>query len=125
MSLFKDLLSGIDIKEIKESKVRNTIEHFEEYLDNLNIGLESPKSKVKERHASAAYNMTFSDWQVINPEVYPIRLYIAKEKKLYNFEWSVDIGKIYSESLNIIERLKRLKQFKEEGAGGLLVRFKQ
>lgn len=120
---FSQLLEGIDIKEIHNSKLRNTIEHFEEYLDDLILELEKESNKIKSQHGAAAYNMTFSEWQLMSPSVYPIRLYISKEKKLYNFQWSIDIGKIYDESLEILARLKTLKPFGEDvnESGGLLI----
>jgi hypothetical protein len=122
-SMFSEFLNGIEIKEINNNKVRNTIEHFEEYLDELNLELENETNEIKAKHNSAAYNMTFSEWQVINPAVYPLRLYIANEKKLYNFDWSIDIGKIYNESLEILRRVKTLRQFEndDDEIGGMLI----
>lgn len=121
--LFEGILSGLSIKEIKNNKVRNTLEHFDEYLDECNLELAKAYTDLKKNHSLAAYNMTFSNMKVIQPDVYPIRLYIADEKKFYNFDWSIDIGMIYDEALSILERLKELNLLGESKSGGLLVRF--
>ena len=121
--LFDDLLKDINLKEITNSKVRNTLEHFEEYLDDLNLKLEKPNSEIKKDYPAAAYNMTFSEWQVFRPDVYPIRLYISKEQTFYNFNWSIDLGEIAKEAKAIQERLKTLDMFKENEAGGLLTQW--
>lgn len=64
--------------------------------------------------------MTFSEWKVMQPDVYPIRLYISKEKTFYNFDWSINIGEIDNEARAIQNRLKTLDMFKEKESGGLL-----
>ncbi|MGF1807892.1 hypothetical protein L4C31_21895, partial [Aliivibrio sifiae] len=35
----KDAISGVGLKEILNHKVRNTLEHFDEYLDEVNLKL--------------------------------------------------------------------------------------
>lgn len=121
--LFEGILSGLSIKEIKNNKVRNTLEHFDEYLDECNLELAKTYTDLKKNHGAAAYNMTFSNKKVIQPDVYPIRLYISDEKKFYNFDWSIDIGMIYDEALSVLKRLKDLELLKEGKSGGLLVTF--
>lgn len=117
--LLKELFNGIDIIEIKNNKVRNTLEHFDEYIDKENLRFAGGEAEVGLR---AAYNMTLSDWDVFFPRVYPVRLYVANEKKFYNMSFSIDIGKIYEEARAIIERMKSLEIFKnEDEAGGLLI----
>lgn len=121
--LFDELLEGIKIKEISKSKVRNTIEHFDQYLDDLNLKLDEPKSKLKNKYPAAAYNMTFSEWKVMQPDVYPIRLYISKQRTFYNFDWFINIGEIASETRNIQDRLNTLDMFKGKESGGLLAKW--
>lgn len=118
-NLLKQLFNGIDITEIKNNKVRNTLEHFDEYIDKENLKFSGCELDSGLR---AAYNMTLSDWDVFFPRVYPIRLYVANEKKFYNMNFSIDIGKIYEEAKAIIDRMKSLEIFKnEDEAGGLLL----
>ncbi len=121
--LFEEILNELPIKEIKNSKVRNTLEHFDEYLDESNVKLDKKhnKEKLKDKHGFAAYNMAFSRWETFDRKVYPIRLYIAEEKKFYNLDWSIDIGKIDNEAKLILERLNDLELLKGKESGGLLI----
>ena len=121
--LFDELLEGIELKEIFNNQVRNRIEHFDEHLDDLNLKLNEPKSKIKNNYPAAAYNMTFSEWKLMQPDVYPIRLYISKEKTFYNFDSSINIGKIEEEAKAIRNRIKELELFKDDESGGLIVNW--
>ncbi len=115
--ILRELLDGIEITEIRNNRVRNTLEHFDEYIDKENI-----KFKNTEGTLRAAYNMTLTEWDIFNPRLYPIRLYIANERKFYNMGFSIDIGKIYEEAEAIIERLNNLDYIRRlDGPGGLLI----
>lgn len=119
----KETIKEIPLTEILNSKVRNTLEHFDEYLDEANFLLTNAKN-----HPSpmAAYNMVLSHWEAISPRVYPIRLYISSERKFYNMKWCVDIGAMYFEADSIIKQLSSNPAFTNnanEGPGGLLLRI--
>lgn len=117
--LLKQIITGLDISEIQDNKVRNTLEHFDDYLDKENIRFSGTKEPLV---VPAAYNMTFSNWNVYNPKVYPIRLYISDERKFYNMGFSIDIGKIYDEATLIINRIHELGLFKNiDEPGGFLI----
>jgi hypothetical protein len=120
-SALKNKIGSIELTEMLNHKVRNTLEHFDEYLDEANLKLS------RETHSSspmAAYNMVFSHWEVTTPSVYPIRLYISSERKFYNLKWSVDIGKIYEETKAILTELKKIPEFsQQEELGGLMIRL--
>ena len=117
----KEAISGIQLTEMLNAKVRNTLEHFDDYLDEANLALSGtapPPSPM------AAYNMVLSRWEVFNPRIYPIRVYISSERKFYNMKWSVDIGAIHQEASAIVERLTSHPAFtKTEGPGGMMVRL--
>ena len=117
------LFLGLDITEIKNNKVRNSLEHFDEKLDDLNIKFSELNQDI---FKAAAYNMAFSRWEVISPRVVPIRLYISSERKYYNFDNCIDLGKIHSEALSIVTRLKELKLLESsEEPGGMLILLNQ
>ncbi len=117
----RESIKGISLTEMLNAKVRNTLEHFDEYLDEANVGLSTAKSAPS---PMAAYNMVLSHWEVTSPPVYPIRVYISSERKFYNMKWSVDIGAIHQEATAIVERLVSHPEFsKAEGPGGLMVRL--
>lgn len=101
---FETALKGIDVSEIVNSKVRNSLEHFDEYLDKANAFLTIDNG---ENYKFALYNIICSGWGVFNfdesfrGEKYPIRIYVAPERRFYNFDYSIDIDKIYSEAKHI------------------------
>ncbi|WP_223530606.1 hypothetical protein [Pseudomonas sp. GL-R-19] len=111
-----EFISSLNIKELLNHKVRNTLEHFDEYLDEANYDL----SKKPFQGRMAVYNMIISHWEAMNPRVYPIRLYVSSEKKFYNMKWSVDIGLIHSEAKSIVDKLV-LEIFPGQEPGGLML----
>ena len=99
-----DILNGIELEFLLESKVRNTLEHFDEYLDEAD---ELVTIKGHPTATLAVSNMVLSHWDSMAGEsIYPIRVYIVSERKFYNMKWSIDLGKIHAESLLIVERFK-------------------
>lgn len=117
--VFKD----ISLSEIMNAKVRNTLEHFDEYLDQSIVQLSDSK---KRKSPWAAYNMVLSKKDIFNPHAFPVRVYISEERKFYNMKWSIDIGLIYQQSEAMIEVLQKTGEF-PEGAehGGLLIQFER
>lgn len=118
-SVLSDFLKSLNIKEMLNPKVRNTLEHFDEYLDKANyeVTQSAPQNKL------AAYNVVLSHWDAISPRVYPLRLYISSEKKFYNMQWGIDIGLIYLEACSILEKLEGGKSPVSTEPGGLMIRI--
>lgn len=114
--VLRESLSGLKLEEILNNKVRNSLEHFDEYLDENIVRLSK-----KPPSTFAAYNMALSHREVFNPQVYPIRLYIVSERKFYNMHFSIDIGKIYAEASSILERLRELGAVPDGGPGGVMI----
>lgn len=114
------LLDGIQLAELLNVKVRNTLEHFDEYLDEANLAISEAKNPPS---PMAAYNMVLSRWEVFNPRVYPIRLYISAERKFYNMKWSVDLDAMNREASLVAERLRTYMGVANEGPGGLMLRL--
>jgi hypothetical protein len=114
-----DLLAGIPLAELINVKVRNTLEHFDEYLDEANLTV---SEAITPPSLMAAYNMVLSHWEVFSPRVYPIRVYISSERKFYNMKWSVDLGAMNAEASAIVARLLALPEFSDkEGPGALML----
>ena len=115
----REAIKDIELVELLNSKVRNTLEHFDEYLDEANIALSEAKTPPS---PMAAYNMVLSRWEGFAPRVYPVRLYISSERKFYNMKWSVDIDAMHKEARAVVERLADSDVFgKTESPGGLMV----
>jgi len=113
-----NLLEGVALNELLNAKVRNTLEHFDEYLDEANLAVTEAK---KPPSPMAAYNMILSHWDVFNPRMYPIRVYISEERKFYNMKWSVDLGAMNTEAKAVIERLAQFLGVAKDGPGGLML----
>ncbi len=114
-----EFLKSLNIKEMLNPKVRNTLEHFDEYLDKANYEVTQSASK----NTLAAYNVVLSHWDAISPRVYPLRLYISSEKKFYNMQWGIDIGLIYFEACSILEKFEGGKNPAGTEPGGLMIRI--
>lgn len=119
----KHLLEGVKLEEMLNPKIRNTLEHFDEYLDKANIDLTlrgDPKATC------AFTNLVISDWEHVKNEViYPIRVYIANEKTFYNMKWSINLGKIHAEATDILNHLDSHPETKDlSRVGAMVVKLK-
>lgn len=115
----QDLVAGVALGELTKADVRNSLEHFDEHLDRLNSSLASGE---KPPAPMVAYNMACSAWEVTTPRVYPIRLYISAEKKYYNMDQSVDLGKVHDQAVAILTRLRESGILRNvESPGGLMM----
>jgi hypothetical protein len=116
-----NLLAGLSLPTLYDVQLRNSLEHFDEYLDELGANLKDGEAPPK---AMAAYNLVLSHWEVTPRPVYPLRVYIAAERKYYNFDRQVDLGLLHDEAETILERLNAsgvLRNTPEPG--GLMVVF--
>ena len=119
--MLSKLTSTVTLKEILNHKVRNTLEHFDEYLDEANVSLSQGKPPPS---PMAAYNMVISHWQAVDPPVYPIRLYVSIERMFYNMNWSINIDAIHKEASALVECITPYLNFANgEGPGGLMIRL--
>lgn len=114
-----DKLKGIELSEITSVKLRNTLQHFDEYFDQMNI--EASEGKLKQ-HVMAFYNIVLSHWEAVDINPYPLRVYISSEKKYYNMKAMVNIGMIYKEASSINDLLtNELNKGMETEPGGFIV----
>lgn len=117
--ILKDLIECAEVSEILNSKVRNTLQHFDEYLDESNINLIDSKDPDI---GLAAYNLVISSFDAIDTKLYPIKLYVSSERKFYNMKYEIDLGKISSEANDILAVIKESGVLFEV-TGGLLIRL--
>lgn len=115
----QEKIKGIEIAELKSVKVRNTLQHFDEYLDEANI--EVSEGKIRTRQL-VVYNLVMSHWEALSPRPYPIRLYICAEKTYYNMKASVNIEKIYVEASQINEIIRsEIRRDSDSDPGGFVI----
>lgn len=107
-NMIKEFVSDLDISEIMNSSVRNSLEHFDEYLDEFSINF--MKGAIQESAPYITFNMAISELNTFQPHAYPIRQYCVKEKTYYNMNKSINIGKVLNEADRIHQRCMELKQ---------------
>ncbi len=117
-AILKSLTSGLELDEILNSKVRNTLEHFDEYLDEANIELDTKTAPAP----MAAYNMTISSWEATTPRLHPIRLYVSSERTFHNLKWSISLQKLHDEALRIKQLCDEIiSKTPGDSPGGLMI----
>ena len=122
-SFLNELLGNVVLEEIVNHKVRNTLEHFDEYMDKAVVNLSNP---TKRPSPWAAYNLIASSKGVFKPNIYPIKYYVADEEVFYNMKWSINIRKMYDEALSIMNALQETESFKQiDSPGALLITLKK
>lgn len=125
VNALNEIISGIKLNEIKGTKVRNTLEHFDEYLDETNYELTTLHNNGESMPSPmVAHNVVLSHWEFFSERVYPIRLYISSERKFYNMKWCVDIGAMHQEASSIVECLTvHHPETVGEKPGGAMIRL--
>ncbi len=103
------LVAGLPTDEIFHAKVRNSLEHFDEYLDTSAIRLADRVNGG--RGTVMPLDMTFSEPSVLStltPDsvVYPLRVYLAEERVFENCGVRIDLGKLAAECEGLRGRLQ-------------------
>lgn len=115
------ILDGMELDEFLNTQTRNSLEHFDEYLDDQNVRLakgESPPASV------AAYNLVMSDWQMMEPRPFAIHVYVAAERKYYNMGREIDLGRLRNQAAALLVRLTGHPFFRGvTEPGGLLLKL--
>ncbi len=69
--------------------------------------------------------MVLSSWKVFDKKAFPLKLYVADERKYYNLEWMADLNAIHKEASDLIARIRVIPAFaKLDGPGGLMFRIR-
>jgi hypothetical protein len=112
-------VKGIELTALLDKKVRNSIEHFDEYLDQANVVLGGKPSTNR----LALFNFVLSSRRLFEQydRTFPLRVYIADERVYENFELKIDIGKLYAESVQLRDRLLKSFDGKIDGFGALML----
>ncbi|MBC4282917.1 hypothetical protein H8M47_14865 [Klebsiella pneumoniae] len=103
-NFIKNNFPGIDFSGILDTKLRNTLEHFDEYLDDFMTT--AAKGDFPHAYPMVAFNFGLSDQDAFNPRLYPVRMYESKTKTFYNFDNIVSIKSIYDVALAIDKKFK-------------------
>lgn len=106
--------------EISRVEARHSVEHFDQYLDRASLSLKPSDSSES---GLALYNMVLSSWKVFDKKSFPLKLYVADERKYFNLELAADLNALSMECADLIARIRTIGAFKDgDGPGGLMVR---
>ncbi|MBD7375766.1 hypothetical protein HPO00_06495 [Klebsiella pneumoniae] len=106
-NFIKNSFPEIDFSGVLDTKLRNTLEHFDEYLDDFMTTI--AKGDFSNAYPMVAFNIGLSDQDAFKPHLYPVRMYESKTKTFYNFDNVVNIQSIYEVAIAIDEKLKSEK----------------
>jgi hypothetical protein len=111
-------LSDIPLNELKARKARNSIEHIDENLDELN-------SKIEDGEVNGVvHNMCMSRLGAVVGWDHHVRLYIGNEKAYYNCGTRIDLAKVREECAAILQRLdERMPGIKRAANSSSLTSF--
>lgn len=119
--LLNEALGFPQLFEISRAETRNSVEHFDQYLDRAS--LTHSASDGGAASGMALYNMALSSWSVFDKKSFPLKVYVADERKYFNLDYVADLSAIYSESTDLIVRIRAMGAFKDsDGPSGLMVR---
>jgi len=120
--LLNEALQSPPVVELSNVEARNSVEHFDQYLDRASLSFTAPS---RADPGFALYNMVLSSWKVFDKKAFPLKLYIADERKYFNLEWVADLNALHAECSDLITRIRGIPAFgKHEGPGGLMVPVK-
>jgi hypothetical protein len=111
----KSLLTGLGLSGVTSTKVRNTVEHFDEYLDDTSRKCSNGTIALP---AVLPTDMAFGHRDLMpqlltgtkfsGATVYSLRVYIADERVFINCDTEINIGQLRDECAAIEARLKPL-----------------
>lgn len=128
----RSLLDGIDLETVLDAAARNSVEHFDEYLDGTAI---KSYRGVISRPTLFAVDMVLSRRNLLEqfkvggatPTAYSIRAYIADERTFCNCGRELNLGRLHSTCDAIRLRAEPLMspEALEERGGSMLVVTKE
>ncbi|MGH7427951.1 MAG: hypothetical protein ACREJ4_06290 [Candidatus Methylomirabilaceae bacterium] len=126
------LLDGLDVSEIMKTAVRNSLEHFDERLDDAALTLTEIGTRL-----GIFVTSNLCVWKLDQIEsdlplrlvkiessmpIHPVRIYEASGRVYHNMDASVNIGKLHAECLEIDRLLtEKGSDIKEYPAGFVAV----
>jgi len=117
------VLDGIDLGPFEEAQVRNTLEHFDEYLDRTSVEAQSGAIQMP---ALIPVDMSVSNRRLLEqfeiggrkPTCYFVRAYIGDEGIFVNCGHEVDIGPLREAAVEVRDRLAGIVGVQADDDGG-------
>lgn len=107
------ILGGISTSELLHAKVRNTLEHFDEYLDQTAIRSwrgSIPTPTLIPTDMTLGRDGTLEQFDIggTSPTIYPLRVYLAEERVFVNCGERISLQEVADECQAIQTRLEGL-----------------
>lgn len=119
----REILSGIDLEPLRDTQVRHTLEHFDEYVDRAALQASSGTISMP---ALLPIDMALSTRDLLKqlavggeaPTMYFVRVYISDEFRFINCGHEVDVRALRRSAAQISDRLGPLlgQEVEEEGS---------
>ncbi len=108
-----ELLKGVKVKALLDANVRNSLEHFDEYLDEIAIRCHDgaiPRPTSVPLDVSVGRRKTFERFPIggKQPHVENLRVYVAADKLFVNAGREINIRALQDEARRIMKRLEAL-----------------
>lgn len=108
----KSTLADLGLREVLHARVRNSLEHFDEYLDQT--ALRFSQGTVSGRvllpmDVTLGREGTLDQFVTDGGSVYPLRVYLAEERTFVNCGKRVDLDRIAQECQAVVDRLTKFR----------------
>ena len=115
-----EALQNPPLAEMSRVEARNSVEHFDQYLDRASLSFRSSEASES---GMALYNMVLSSWAVFDKKSFPLKVYVADERKYFNLELAADLNALAIECTDLIARIRAIGAFKNtDEPGGLMIK---
>jgi hypothetical protein len=124
--LSQDILGGLELPTIRSAEVRNSIEHFDERLDESAMGFQDG---TIERPAIMPLDMAIGNRGTIlsfakgYATIHPMRVYVADERTFMNADAKIDLQALRDECVLIRDVVAHALPEQEERRGGSFTVF--
>jgi hypothetical protein len=117
------VLEGIDLVPFQEAQVRNTLEHFDEYLDKASVDAQSGAIQMPviiPVDISLSHRRLLEQFQIggQRPSCYFVRAYIGNEGIFVNCGHEVNIVQLRKSSVEVRDRLAGIVSLLDDQAEG-------
>jgi hypothetical protein len=124
--LRQEVLEDIDLSVLEDAQVRNTIEHFDEYVDRAALqayGGEIPLPALIPVDMALTSRNVLSRFAIRGhqPTIYWVRVYVSGERRFINCGHEIDIDAVRSVVVAVKERLTPLLGEQAEREGSRMV----